>query len=299
MEIPTIVQRPEVVPEAIDAWRAWAVVEVEGELRLSSLTRPERWIPHAPVTAFCRHPTHLRPRRFCSCGVYALPRPELLAGLGQIAGGAIGQVAVWGRVVEHEHGLRAQVAYPARLRLVCASCLVEGVGRDAEVVGTVRHERGVAVLRPVCRSHASEAEGPFRDARDVEVSLCATYAVDRLPSAAIDRIGSGDPEIAAAEAARRRRLVAGRLAMLVLVVALAIPVLRHADALSPAANGSPYAVNPFVVQTVSSGRAGSSGVPTGEGTRRRAHCAPRDGVCDAWEESVRLRAWTSERTPGS
>lgn len=299
MEIPTIVQRPEVVPEVLDAWRGWAVVEVDGELRLSSLTRPERWIPRAPVTAFCRHPTHLRPRRFCTCGVYAVPRPELLAGLGQIAGGVVGQVSVWGRVVEHERGLRAQAAYPARLRLVCATCLTEGAGSDASVVETVERDRGIAVLRPVCRGHVSKSHEPLRDARDVEAALCQIYAVERLPSDVVDRIGGGDPEIAAAEAARRRRIVLGRLAVLAVAATIAIPALRHAEDLQPPETRTPSAVNPFVVETSPLGPEGVVGASTAEAPARNAHCAPDDVVCGARRESVRLRAWTSERTPGS
>ena len=34
----------------------------------------------------------------------------------------LGRVALWGRVIEHEHGFRAQYAYPQRLRLICQFC---------------------------------------------------------------------------------------------------------------------------------------------------------------------------------
>lgn len=49
------------------------------------------------------------------CGVYALKseqalRNDLRHGLGRRA--VYGRVALWGRVVEHEHGYRAQYAYP-------------------------------------------------------------------------------------------------------------------------------------------------------------------------------------------
>ncbi len=88
-------------PEAVDGWRAWSVVELDGEFRLSSLTRAETWEPAAPFVATCPRRRHAAPRRLCSCGVYAAAEPEELARLGRIAGAAIGQVSLWGRVAEH------------------------------------------------------------------------------------------------------------------------------------------------------------------------------------------------------
>lgn len=252
MEVPSILHRPDVVTEAVDAWRAWAVVELDGELRLSSLTRPERWDPLTPVAAICRHPTHLRPRRFCTCGVYAVPRPELLAGLGSIAGGAIGQVSLWGRVVEHERGLRAQAAYPARIALVCATCLTERTGRPADVVEREERAPGVAVLRPLCVEHVTE-DGDRQRASEVEAALRSVYAVDALPADVIERIHQGRSEIEGAEAARRRRMVVARVGALALAALLALPAVRTFDLSStvpvpvPAASA---ASNPFAAGSV-------------------------------------------------
>lgn len=259
MEVPSILHRPDVVSETVDAWRAWAVVELNGELRLSSLTRPERWDPLTPVTAFCRHPTHLRPRRFCTCGVYAVPRPELLAGLGSIAGGAIGQVSLWGRIVEHERGLRAQAAYPARLALVCATCLAERTGRRADVVERVERAPGVVVLHPCCLEHATE-DGDRQPASEVEAALRSVYAVDPLPTDIVERIHEGRPEIEGAEASRRRRMVAARVAALALAAILALPAVRTFDLSSTVPAPLPVASassNPFAGGSVL-GAAGSS-----------------------------------------
>jgi hypothetical protein len=263
MGIPGIVRRPETVPEALDAWRAWAVVELGGEPRLSSLTRPERWEPYAPVRARCRHPTHRRPRRFCSCGVYAVPRPELLAGLGPIAGGAVGQVSLWGRVVEHERGFRAEAAYPARIRLLCVPCLAERTGSLPDVVERVERA-GVTVLRPLCREHAP-AGSLLRDAREVEDDLCATYAVDLLPDNVVRRIHEGRPEIEASEAIHRRRMRTGRLGALALAVLLSIPVIRaFGDSGPPVPVGSqaPASVAPFVRDDASLGGGSDQGLLT-------------------------------------
>ena len=121
-------------PEAVDGWRAWSVVEVEGELRLSSLTRAEPWEPATPFVATCPRRGHEAPGRSCSCGVYAAAEPEELARLGRIAGAAIGQVSMWGRIAEHRRGYRAGTAYPSRLRLVCVRCLGEGRGVPAAAI---------------------------------------------------------------------------------------------------------------------------------------------------------------------
>lgn len=253
--MPTILRRPEPRSEAVDAWRAWALVEVDGELRLSSLTRPERWAPREPVTAICRHPTHLRPRRFCTCGVYAVPRPELLAGLGPIAGGAVGQVALWGRVVEHERGLRAEAAYPARIGLVCATCLADGLGRPAAVVDREERARGVAVLRPLCAEHAADASVAARPATEIERIVRDAYAVDPLPAEVVARISGGRSEVEGAEIARRRRAVLARVAALAVAALLALPAVRALELTAagspavPAAPASP-SENPFAGGTL-------------------------------------------------
>ena len=57
--------------EAVTAWRGWSLVEVDGEVRLSSLTRPEVWTPRAPHAASCPKGRTPTPQRRCRCGVYA------------------------------------------------------------------------------------------------------------------------------------------------------------------------------------------------------------------------------------
>jgi len=97
----------------------------------------------------------------------------------------LGTVALWGRIVEHEHGFRAALAYPQRLRLLCYLCFTlwgsNGPG-DCEVV--VRHRGGRMV--PLCGPHLelSRRYGyhlpRILSARTIESELLATYAVDLL-----------------------------------------------------------------------------------------------------------------------
>jgi hypothetical protein len=55
---------------------------------------------------------HEAPQAHCSCGVYAAKSLEQLRHLGYAGVGICGEVYLWGRVVEHSFGWRAQFAYP-------------------------------------------------------------------------------------------------------------------------------------------------------------------------------------------
>jgi preprotein translocase subunit YajC len=57
------------------------------------------------------------PDRNCSCGVYAAKNIEHLRQLGYEGYGVCGEVYLWGIVVEHTLGWRAQFAYPKNLVL--------------------------------------------------------------------------------------------------------------------------------------------------------------------------------------
>jgi hypothetical protein len=81
----------------------------------------KRWSPRQPVAAKCgaenAHDAHEPPRLDCSCGVYAAKSREHLRQLGYEGRGIRGEVHLWGTVVEHELGWRAQFAYPKTLFL--------------------------------------------------------------------------------------------------------------------------------------------------------------------------------------
>jgi hypothetical protein len=76
-----------------------------------------RWVELEP---------HPAPRRRCRCGIYALKTPEAVAELRRahrprhwhpspLATLVSGEVSLWGRLIEHEHGYRAEYAYPRRI----------------------------------------------------------------------------------------------------------------------------------------------------------------------------------------
>jgi hypothetical protein len=88
----------------------------------------EPWRPGRHLEARCRvapAPRHMRvvdgadkvPDRNCTCGVYAAKNIEHLRQLGYADRGICGEVYLWGTVVEHALGWRAQFAYPKNLVL--------------------------------------------------------------------------------------------------------------------------------------------------------------------------------------
>ena len=86
----------------------------------------EKWLALQPLSAVCRadvcgsiaglsksthNPAEL-PSFGCTCGVYAARTTDHLHQCGYKKFGIHGEVHLWGRVVEHERGWRAQFAYP-------------------------------------------------------------------------------------------------------------------------------------------------------------------------------------------
>ena len=91
----------------------------------------EPWLPGRPLAAGCMaaargaivgqaevvYDGHESPHSACSCGVYAAKNIEHLRQSGYERYGIHGEVYLWGTVVEHKLGWRAQFAYPKSLFL--------------------------------------------------------------------------------------------------------------------------------------------------------------------------------------
>jgi hypothetical protein len=181
--------------EPIHAWRTWTLVgSRDGSVvRLAPIAGDGRpWPPRHPATSVCtRRRSHLQPELDCTCGLHAVADPDDLRRTRDPA--VLGTVALWGRIVEHEHGYRAALAYPQRLRLACYLCFSlwgrRGPG-GCEVV--VRHRGGRMV--PLCEPHLelSRRYGypvpRLLRAGSVESVLLGTYAVDPLRE--LDRAGT-------------------------------------------------------------------------------------------------------------
>jgi hypothetical protein len=88
----------------------------------------ESWLPGRPLAAGCQavargtrvkavHGAHELPHPNCTCGVYAAKNIGHLRQFGYENRGIHGEVYLWGTVVEHRLGWRAQFAYPKSLFL--------------------------------------------------------------------------------------------------------------------------------------------------------------------------------------
>lgn len=120
--------------EPFVAWRAWRIRnEPEGQ-RLRSVVFPVNWVPGQELVAECKcrarsllrpwryRRCELAPARACDCGIYgAREVADAIDYLGHTTGSwdpsnaVIGQVSLWGEIMEHRLGWRASRAYPARI----------------------------------------------------------------------------------------------------------------------------------------------------------------------------------------
>ncbi len=116
----------------IEAWRVWRVVAGKDGYTLGSVIKPTLWPPREPLVAEClcsspvvtwfrrKRSPHEIPDERCECGIYAASLPTVGQYLRDppanlAVARVLGQVSLWGRVVECERGYRASHAYPLRL----------------------------------------------------------------------------------------------------------------------------------------------------------------------------------------
>jgi len=101
------------VPDFISpivAYRVW-VLSPSGLMSLNG----EFWPPNRRLEASCKRSpdSHEPPHSACSCGIYATKSVDQLQRIGYASkGGVYGEVYLWGTVIEHKLGWRAQYAYP-------------------------------------------------------------------------------------------------------------------------------------------------------------------------------------------
>ena len=173
--------------EPLIAWRAWALTGRRDGTHL--LLRPvagrsRPWRPREVAEATCKGGRfHRSPDLACTCGLHGTDALDMLRRARCPA--VVGRVAMWGRVVEHEHGFRAEFAYPQRLTLICQFCFWLWGARQA----TPRHVAWFAKdhLIPMCAQHLEVAvrhgvrTRRVLDAGPVGQRLLDAYAVDPLP----------------------------------------------------------------------------------------------------------------------
>jgi hypothetical protein len=139
-----------VYTEPILGWRFWRLRRLETfgadrPLRLAAAGRfgiPKFWEPRAATKAVCSsyRTAHEAPWPSCRCGIYGLrerdlaERAVLKYSRGELESWAVGRVSLWGRIVESEHGWRAEYAYPYELVVFTADDRVAAELRDLYAV---------------------------------------------------------------------------------------------------------------------------------------------------------------------
>jgi hypothetical protein len=124
---------PQSQREPILAYRAWRI----SNDTLQSCTCDCLWDPRKRMEAYCNRNVRHRwvPSWDCQCGFYGYKSEEALAASGYVSmqsGETVqGRVALWGRVIDHELGYRAERAYPQLLYL-CGNQFDDVVRRLAE-----------------------------------------------------------------------------------------------------------------------------------------------------------------------
>jgi len=191
LTVPLDPQEPDLVLEPVIGWRMWRLRRRPGgALLLESPTRPHPWLPKEPSSAECPLTVSRgrSPHEGCACGLYAASSPERLRVSGVPLAGpgcsVVGTVAMWGRVIEHETGFRGELAYPDRIRLVCAPCLLD----TASGAPTAVFSGPTGELMALCVLHAPDAQPLGVSPDQLQAQLLSTYAVDLLPAEAL-----GDP----------------------------------------------------------------------------------------------------------
>jgi hypothetical protein len=126
--------------EAITAYRAFGVTRTGTLCSLNGCDWPARQPLHATcgvaLYSVEQREQHPAPQMDCSCGIYAMKDAERLVEWWWLCetAGCYGIVRLWGRVIEHEHGYRAEYAYPGEL--VCG---------DLDVALRIEQRYGVPV----------------------------------------------------------------------------------------------------------------------------------------------------------
>jgi hypothetical protein len=163
-------------------WLGWRLGS-PSPLLLPVVAGGRPWPARRPAHAVCRrHRRHPVPAADCVCGLHATNDESRLRRTRTPS--VVGTVALWGRIVQHDRGYRAELAYPQRLRLTCFLCVVDR-GLESERPSSVaRMRRGRLV--PLCDAHLELARRydlrmlDVLDGRTVERALLDAYAVDPL-----------------------------------------------------------------------------------------------------------------------
>lgn len=122
--------------DAVIGYRYWYIWRTTaGTMTLvSPVMSVFTWEPMRRAEATCRHHPGV-PSVDCSCGIHAWKEADghVIPVSGRDLLVAVGEVSLWGTVLEHERGYRAQYAYPYALEIHPAPALITGVRNSSAV----------------------------------------------------------------------------------------------------------------------------------------------------------------------
>lgn len=149
-------------------WRYWLLV-AGGRLGSVSLRR-FHWEPGQPFRASCMTGGHRAPAEDCDCGVYAALDLATLRehGLCLSPGGLlVGEVALWGNVIQSDEGCRGEYAYPRALSLMeetvpegSRPAVLNALAAYQVPVGTTSLEDAVGELSGAVLAFQTMSSGP-------------------------------------------------------------------------------------------------------------------------------------------
>ncbi|MFL5965908.1 MAG: hypothetical protein ACJ747_05080 [Gaiellaceae bacterium] len=130
--------------EPVVGWRTWYAVERHGEFQLASLFYRVSWPWLEPLAGTChewrppwrrKHDRHAPPDPACRCGIYAASVETACSYISpcppRTRWPVVGEVALWGNVVECTQGWRASIAYPKTLYVAVSGRRLRGAARVA------------------------------------------------------------------------------------------------------------------------------------------------------------------------
>lgn len=223
---PSVGTAPDVAGVVV-GWRCWRVAGPATAPRLRSPVHvATEWPPGGALAAHCELRGHEAPDPACTCGVHAVRDPARVGGVGFGPGTVLGCVALWGLVVEGEHGWRAGAAAP--LVLFCGPALGaperSGLARTYRV-GVHRLPLPVAatVELPLPAATAGAVRGAAADGRGLDDAAAAFVTAVPVPDAPVQPV----------RVPRARRFALGTTAVLAVLAATAASPVEHVPVPAP------------------------------------------------------------------
>lgn len=82
-----------------------------------AVAHDDAWLPNEAKNAVCTQ-KHMAPDENCECGLWASDLESAYDHVTNEGAEVVGEVTLWGKIIEGENGFRAQNAYPTKLFVV-------------------------------------------------------------------------------------------------------------------------------------------------------------------------------------